>query len=124
TPVTAYFASAAKISAMAMVVRVILGAFPGVTDEWQQIIVAVALASMALGGFAAIGQQNIKRLLAYSSIGHVGYALIGLAAAVPPAGASPEEVVRVQTEGISSVLIYLAIYLAMTLGSFACVLSM
>jgi NADH-quinone oxidoreductase subunit N len=115
TPVTAYFASAAKISAMAMVIRVILGAFPGVTAEWQQIVVAVALASMALGGFAAIGQQNIKRLLAYSSIGHVGYALIGLAAATPEGAGA---------EGISSVLIYLAIYLAMTLGSFACVLAM
>jgi NADH-quinone oxidoreductase subunit N len=117
TPVTAYFASAAKISAMAMVIRVILGAFPGVTAEWQQIVVAVALASMALGAFAAIGQQNIKRLLAYSSIGHVGYALIGLAAAAT-------QDVKIAAEGISSVLIYLAIYLAMTLGSFACVLAM
>jgi NADH-quinone oxidoreductase subunit N len=115
TPVTAYFASAAKISAMAMVIRVILGAFPGVTAQWQQIIVAIAVASMALGAFAAIGQQNMKRLLAYSSIGHVGYALIGLAAATPEGAAA---------EGISSVLIYLAIYLAMTLGSFACVLAM
>jgi NADH-quinone oxidoreductase subunit N len=115
TPVTAYFAAAAKISAMAMVIRVILGAFPGAAEQWQQIVVAVAVASMALGGFAAIGQQNIKRLLAYSSIGHVGYALIGLAAATPDGAAA---------EGISSVLIYLAIYLAMTLGSFACVLAM
>jgi NADH-quinone oxidoreductase subunit N len=115
TPVTAYFASAAKISAMAMVIRVILGAFPGVTAQWQQIIMAIAVASMALGAFAAIGQQNIKRLLAYSSIGHVGYALIGLAAATPEGAAA---------EGISSVLIYLSIYLPMTLGSFACVLAM
>jgi NADH-quinone oxidoreductase subunit N len=117
TPVTTYFASAAKVSAMAMVIRVILGAFPGVTDQWQQIIVAIAVASMALGAFAAIGQQNIKRLLAYSSIGHVGYALIGLAAAA-------SQDVKTAAEGISSVLIYLAIYLAMTLGSFACVLAM
>ncbi len=115
TPVTAYFAAAAKMSAMAMVIRVILGAFPDSAAQWQQIIIAISVASMALGAFAAIGQQNIKRLLAYSSIGHVGYALIGLAAAVP--GGAPQD-------GISSVLIYLTIYLAMTLGSFACVLAM
>ncbi|MGA7328235.1 MAG: NADH-quinone oxidoreductase subunit N, partial [Rhodomicrobium sp.] len=115
TPVTAYFAAAAKISAMAMVIRVVLGAFPGATVQWQQIIMAIAVASMALGAFAAIGQQNIKRLLAYSSIGHVGYALIGLAAATPDGAGA---------EGISSVLIYLTIYLAMTVGSFACVLGM
>jgi NADH-quinone oxidoreductase subunit N len=114
TPVTAYFAAAAKVSAMAMVIRVILGAFPGAEAQWQQIVIAISIGSMAIGAFAAIGQQNIKRLLAYSSIGHVGYALIGLAAT--PAGAG--------AEGISSVLIYLAIYLAMTLGSFACVLAM
>jgi NADH-quinone oxidoreductase subunit N len=124
TPVTAYFASASKMAAMAMVLRVILSAFPDSAAQWQQIIIAISVASMALGAFAAIGQQNIKRLLAYSSIGHVGYALIGLAAAVPPAGASPEEIVRVQTDGVSSVLIYLTIYLVMTLGSFACVLCM
>ncbi len=117
TPVTAYFASAAKISAVAMVIRVILGAFPGATDQWQQIIVAISVGSMALAAFAAIGQQNIKRLLGYSSIGHVGYALIGLAAA---AASDP----KIASEGISSVLIYLTIYLAMTLGSFACVLAM
>jgi NADH-quinone oxidoreductase subunit N len=115
TPVTAYFAAAAKISAMAMVIRVILGAFPDATAQWQQIVIAISVASMALGSFAAIGQQNIKRLLAYSSIGHVGYALIGLAAATPDGAAAA---------GISSVLIYLTIYLAMTLGSFACVLGM
>jgi NADH-quinone oxidoreductase subunit N len=114
TPVTAFLAAAAKVSAMAMVIRVILGAFPGAEVQWQQIIIAISIGSMALGAFAAIGQQNIKRLLAYSSIGHVGYALIGLAAA--PAGAG--------AEGISSVLIYLTIYLSMTLGSFACVLAM
>jgi NADH-quinone oxidoreductase subunit N len=115
TPVTAFFASAAKISAMAMVLRIILGAFPGAAQQWQQIIIAVAVGSMALGSFAAIGQQNIKRLLGYSSIGHIGYALIGLAAATPNGAAA---------DGISSVLIYLTIYLAMTLGSFACVLAM
>jgi NADH-quinone oxidoreductase subunit N len=115
TPVTAYFAAAAKMSAMAMVIRVILGAFPDSSLQWQQIIIAISVLSMALGAFAAIGQQNIKRLLGYSSIGHVGYALIGLAAAVP--SGAPQD-------GISSVLIYLTIYLAMTIGSFACVLAM
>jgi NADH-quinone oxidoreductase subunit N len=115
TPVTAYFAAAAKMSAMAMVIRIVLGAFPSATDQWQQIIIAMSVASMALGAFAAIGQQNIKRLLAYSSIGHVGYALIGIAAATPQGA---------PVEGISSVLIYLTIYLAMTLGSFACILAM
>jgi NADH-quinone oxidoreductase subunit N len=115
TPVTVYFASAAKVSAMAMVIRVILGAFPDATGQWQQIIIAISIGSMALGAFAAIGQANIKRLLAYSSIGHVGYALIGVAAATPSGAAA---------EGISSVLIYMTIYLAMTLGSFACVLGM
>ncbi len=115
TPVTAYFAAAAKMSAMAMVIRVVLGAFPGATVQWQQIVIAISVGSMALGAFAAIGQQNIKRLLAYSSIGHVGYALIGLAAATPDGAGA---------DGISSVLIYLAIYLAMTIGSFACVLGM
>ncbi len=115
TPVTTYFASAAKMAAMAMIIRVVLGAFPNAVDQWQQIVIAISVASMALGAFAAIGQTNIKRLLAYSSIGHVGYALIGVAAATP-GGAG--------VDGISSVLIYLAIYLAMTVGSFACVLAM
>lgn len=115
TPVTVYLSSASKISAMAMVIRVIFAAFPNAPAEWQQIVIAISIASMALGSFAAIGQTNIKRLLAYSSIGHVGYALIGVAAAVP--NGAP-------VEGISSVLIYLAIYLAMTVGSFACVLGM
>ena len=78
TPVTVYFASAAKMAAMAMVIRVILGAFPNAAEQWQQIVIAISIASMALGAFAAIGQTNIKRLLAYSSIGHVGYALIGV----------------------------------------------
>lgn len=115
-PVTAFFAAASKIAAMAMLIRLIFTAFPNVAPQWYQIVIAIAVASMLLGSFAAIGQQNIKRLLAYSSIGHVGYALIGLAAAAP-VGASA-------TEGVSSVLIYMAIYLAMTLGSFACVIAM
>src|SRR4030095_4294142 len=79
TPVTAFFASAPKIAAMAMFVRVPVTAFPEITPQWQQIIVFVAIASMVLGSFAAIGQRNIKRLMAYSSIGHMGFALVGLA---------------------------------------------
>ena len=80
TPVTAFFASAPKVAAMAVFVRVAMTAFPGITVEWQQIVVFVSIASMALGSFAAIGQKNIKRLMAYSSIGHMGFALVGLAA--------------------------------------------
>jgi NADH-quinone oxidoreductase subunit N len=74
TPVTAFFAAAPKIAAMAVFVRVVIQPFPAITADWQQIVVFVAIASMVLGAFAAIGQTNIKRLLAYSSIGHVGYA--------------------------------------------------
>jgi NADH-quinone oxidoreductase subunit N len=110
TPVTAFFATAPKMAAMAMAVRVFIGAFPHVLGSWQQIIVFIAIMSMALGSFAAIGQRNIKRLMAYSSIGNVGYALIGLAAGTE--------------EGIQGVIVYMAIYLAMTLGGFACILGM
>jgi NADH-quinone oxidoreductase subunit N len=110
TPVTAFFAAAPKLAAMALTVRVLITAFPAVTLEWQQIVVFLAIASMALGSFAAIGQTNIKRLMAYSSIGHMGYALVGLAAG--------------SAEGVQGVIIYLAIYLAMTLGTFACILAM
>jgi NADH-quinone oxidoreductase subunit N len=110
TPVTAFFAAAPKVAAMAVFVRATMTAFPAVTIQWQQILVFVAIASMALGAFAAIGQTNIKRLLAYSSIGHMGFALTGLAAGTP--------------EGVQGVLVYIAIYVAMTLGTFACVLSM
>jgi len=110
TPVTAFFAAAPKLAAMALLIRVLLTAFPDVAVQWQQIIVFLSIASMLLGAFAAIGQSNIKRLMAYSSIGHVGYALIGIAAGT--------EV------GTQAVLIYLAIYLAMTVGAFACILSM
>ncbi|TFZ56549.1 NADH-quinone oxidoreductase subunit NuoN [Methylorubrum sp. Q1] len=110
TPVTAFFGSAPKIAAMAMTVRVFIGAFPDMTAVWQQIIIFVSIASMALGSFAAIGQRNIKRLMAYSSIGNIGYALIGLAAG--------------SEEGIRGVVIYMIIYLAMTLGAFAVLLSM
>jgi NADH-quinone oxidoreductase subunit N len=110
TPVTAFFAAAPKLAAMALTVRVLITAFPAVTTQWQQIITFLAIASMALGSLAAIGQTNIKRLMAYSSIGHMGYALVGLAAGT--------------TEGVQGVIIYLAIYLAMTLGTFACILAM
>ncbi len=110
TPVTAFFAAAPKVAAMAVFVRATMTAFPTVMLQWQQIVVFVAIASMALGSFAAIGQTNIKRLLAYSSIGHMGFALVGLAAGTQ--------------EGVQGVLIYVAIYVAMTLGTFACVLSM
>ena len=95
---------------MALLLRVLHDAFPGLLFQWQQIIVFLSVASMLLGSFAAIGQTSIKRLLAFSSIAHVGFILIGLAAG---------------TEyGVSSVLIYLAIYVVMTLGSFAAVLAM
>jgi NADH-quinone oxidoreductase subunit N len=109
TPVTAFFASAPKVAALAVFARVALTAFPGITVQWQQIVVFVSIASMALGSFAAIGQTNIKRLMAYSSIGHMGFALVGLAAGT--------------VEGAQGVLVYIAIYVAMTLGSFAVIMS-
>jgi NADH-quinone oxidoreductase subunit N len=110
TPVTAFFAAAPKIAAMALTVRVVITAFPAATMQWQQIVIFLAIASMALGAFAAIGQHNIKRLMAYSSIGHMGFALVGLAAGT--------------AEGVQGVIIYLAIYLVMTLGTFACILAL
>ena len=110
TPVTAFFASAPKVAAIAVFTRVALTAFPGIIPEWQQIIVFVSIASMALGSFAAIGQKNIKRLMAYSSIGHMGFALVGLAAGTQ--------------QGAQGVLVYIAIYVAMTLGAFAFIISM
>ena len=110
TPVTAFFAAAPKVAAIAMFVRAAVVAFPGITSEWQKIVVFVSIASMVLGSFAAIGQRNIKRLMAYSSIGHMGFALIGLAAGT--------------SEGVQGVLVYMAIYITMTLGTFAVILSM
>ena len=110
TPVTAFFAAAPKVAGMAMFVRTAVMAFPGITSEWQQIVVFVSIASMALGSFAAIGQRNFKRLMAYSSIGHMGFALIGLAPGT--------------SEGVQGVLVYIAIYVTMTLGVFAVILSM
>jgi NADH-quinone oxidoreductase subunit N len=93
-----------------MFVRTTIVSFPEIVTQWQQIVVFVAIASMVLGAFAAIGQRNIKRLMAYSSIGHMGFALVGLAAGT--------------AEGVQGVLVYMAIYVAMTLGTFACILSM
>src|SRR6478736_5831353 len=110
TPVTAFFAAAPKVAGIAIFARATVVAFPGITHEWQQIVVFVSIASMVLGAFAAIGQRNIKRLMAYSSIGHMGYALVGLAAGTP--------------EGVQGVLVYMSIYVAMTLGTFAVILSM
>ncbi len=110
TPVTAFFAAAPKLAALALLARVLYGAFPGMEAQWRQIVIFLAIASMLLGAFAAIGQTNIKRLMAYSSIGHVGFALVGVAAA--------------DEAGLQGLLIYLAIYLVMTLGSFACILTM
>jgi NADH-quinone oxidoreductase subunit N len=110
TPVTAFFASAVKMAAVAITLRVVLTAFPSIASQWRQIIIFISLLSMVLGAFAAIGQTNIKRLMAYSAIGHIGFALVGLAAG--------GEV------GVSGVLAYMAIYLVMTLGTFAGILSM
>ena len=110
TPVTAFFASAPKVAGIALAVRVAVEAMGPVVDQWRQIVIFAALASIVLGAVAAIGQTNIKRLLAYSSINNVGFALIGLAAGTP--------------EGVAGVLTYMTIYIAMTLGSFLVVLQM
>ncbi len=110
TPVTAFFAVAPKIAALALFMRALIVPFVAISADWQQIIIVISVASMLLGAFAAIWQNNIKRLMAYSSIGHVGYALIGLAAG--------------SAEGVRGVLVYLAIYVAMNLGTFACILCM
>jgi len=110
TPVTAFFASAPKVAAMGLFVRVAIEAMGPAADAWRQIVIFSALASIVLGAVAAIGQSNVKRLLAYSSINNVGFALIGLAAGT--------------REGVASVLAYMAIYIVMTLGSFLVVLRM
>ncbi len=110
TPVAAFFSSAPKAAAMGLLVRVSIDAFGGMTLDWRQIVTFVSIASMLLGAVGAIGQTNIKRLLAYSSINNVGFALIGLAAGT--------------REGVAGVLFYMTVYLAMTLGSFLCVLQM
>ena len=110
TPVTAFFAGAPKVAAMALLLRLLFGAFPSMLAEWQQIVVFISIASMVLGAFAAIGQTNIKRLMAYSSISHMGFALVGLAAGTP--------------EGVRGVLIYMVIYVVMNAGVFCCILAM
>jgi NADH-quinone oxidoreductase subunit N len=110
TPITAFLATASKVASFALVLRAIVVPFPGAFHQWQQIIIFISVLSMGLGAFAAIGQTNIKRLMAYSSIGHMGYALLGLAAG---------------TElGLRGVLFYLAFYSLTNIGIFACVQAM
>ncbi|MBV8401294.1 MAG: NADH-quinone oxidoreductase subunit NuoN [Acetobacteraceae bacterium] len=110
TPVTVFFSTAPKVAAMGLLVRVMVTPFGTLLSQWQMLIVLVSIASMLLGALAAIGQSNIKRLMAYSSIGHMGYALIGLAAGTP--------------EGIRGVLIYLVLYVFMTVAAFAGITAM
>jgi NADH-quinone oxidoreductase subunit N len=110
TPITAFFATAPKMAAMGLFARVVHDAFGGITSDWQQILALLSVASMFLGAVAAIGQTNIKRLMAYSSIAHMGFALMGLAAGT--------------AQGVESMLIYMAIYVTMNLGTFAFILSM
>ena len=110
TPVTAFFATAPKVAAVALMMRVLAGPFGDLSAQWGQVIWVVAAGSMILGGFAAIGQRNIKRLMAYSSIGHVGYALMGLAV--------------MNDTGYRGVLVYMAIYVVMNLGTFAVLVAM
>lgn len=110
TPVTAFFATAVKMAAIAITLRVVITAFEGIPGQWRQLVTFISILSMGLGAFAAIGQSNIKRLMAYSAIGHIGFALVGLAAG--------------GEMGVASVLAYMAIYLVMTLGTFAGILVM
>jgi NADH-quinone oxidoreductase subunit N len=110
TPVTAYFATAAKVAALCLFLRAMLSPFPDAIAQWRQIIIFISVLSMALGAVAALGQKNIKRLMAYSSIGHMGYALLGLAAGT--------------ALGARGVLIYLTIYVATNIGVFACIQAM
>ena len=110
TPVTSFMGTAPKVAAVALLVRAMATPFGHLLGQWQQIIIVVSIASMLLGSLAAIGQKNIKRLMAYSSIGHMGYMLIGLAAGTP--------------NGIRGVLIYLVTYVFMNAGTFACIIAM
>lgn len=110
TPVTAFFASAPKVAATALLIRVTIEAFAAQEQAWQQIVIVVALMSIIIGAVGAIGQQNLKRLLAYSSINNIGFLLIGLAAGTEP--------------GIAAMLVYLAIYVVMTLGGFICLMQL
>jgi NADH-quinone oxidoreductase subunit N len=110
TSVTVFFSTAPKVAAMALLLRTMITPFGHQLIAWQQLIVVVSIASMILGALAAIGQHNVKRLMAYSSIGHMGYALIGLAVGTP--------------EGIRGVLVYLIVYVFMSAGTFACIIAM
>ena len=110
TPITAFFSIAPKIAAMLLLARVLLEPFGGLFVQWQQVICFIAIASMTFGAFAAINQTNIKRLMAYSSIGHMGFVLVGLAAGT--------------LAGLQAVLLYLTVYLFMNVGTFACILAM
>jgi len=110
TPVTAFFATAPKVAAMGLFARVVFDAFGGIVGEWQQIIAFLSVISMFLGAIAAIGQNNIKRLMAYSSIAHMGFAMMGLAAGT--------------ALGVQAMLIYMTIYVTMNVGAFAFILSM
>ena len=110
TPVTAFFATAPKLAAMAMLARVLHDAFGGITADWGQVLALLSVLSMFLGAVAAIGQRDIKRLMAYSSIAHMGYALMGLAAGTQ--------------FGVQAMLIFMAIYVTMNVGTFAFILMM
>lgn len=110
TPVTAFFASAPKVAATILLVRMVITAFGEQVSAWQQIVMVVALMSIIIGAVGAIGQQNLKRLLAYSSINNIGFLLIGLAAGT--------------TDGVAAMLVYLTIYVVMTLGSFICLMQL
>ena len=110
TPVTAFFSTVPKLAAIAMLARLLFGAFGDAFFEWQQIIVFLSISSMLVGSIAAIGQNNIKRLMAYSSISHIGFALIGIAAGT--------------ANGLSAVIIYMLIYVVANFGVFAFILNM
>ncbi len=110
TPVTAFFATAPKVAAMALIARLVYDAFGSIPDQWTQVLAALAVLSMFLGAVAAIGQKDLKRLMAYSSIAHMGYALVGLASGT--------------AQGVQAMLIYMAIYVTMNIGTFAFILSL
>ena len=110
TPVTAFFATAPKMAAMGLFARVVHDAFGGVIGEWQQVVAVLSVVSMFLGAVAAIGQGDIKRLMAYSSIAHMGFALMGLASGT--------------AFGVQAMMVYMAIYVTMNIGMFAFILTM
>ena len=110
TPVVGFFASAPKFAAMALITRVVIDTFGGITDQWQQVIIALAIMSMFVGAIGALSQTNIKRLMAYSSIANMGYALVALSAGTEA--------------GVRGLLIFMSIYTITTIGVFACILQM